>query len=236
MKTKILLTIVSLMLVSFAFGQNIIKDYAPHTKLGELPPAWLKNKVTDAQYDSLARFSKYYAVNYDYFKQRHLTKDDIRSYVKRTEVALTEKALKQLAARPNDTCYYDKYRFPVPVKPFMQNTETDGTKTARYIVYSEIDGYDAHLTLDVKLRTDENGIVEFYDAKLQPYSLSGLKVEFNGRLTYMPPEGRFLVEQDKFDKDGRTPDFGICGLLKVEDAMGYVHTELVDTKFFLTLK
>lgn len=238
MKTKILMTIVLSLAVGFAFGQNEVKDYAPHTKRGELPPVWLKNKVTEAQYDSLAQLSKYYAVNYDYFKRRNLTKDAIRLYVKRTEVLLSEKRIKELSAHPNDTCYFDKYGYPVPVKPFTQTAEADGSKTARYIVYSEIDGYDAHIVLDIKLHTGENGNVEFTDVKLQPYSLSGLKVEFIGKMIYMPSERDrwWIVEQDKFDKEGRTPDFWVDGLLKVEDAMGYVHTELVDKKFFLTLK
>lgn len=35
-----------LMVAGLTYGQNIIRDYAPHTKRGELPPAWIKNKVT----------------------------------------------------------------------------------------------------------------------------------------------------------------------------------------------
>ncbi len=238
MKTRIFMTALLLLAVSFAFGQNMVKDYAPHTKRGELPPVWLKNKVTEAQYDSLARLSKYYAVNYDYFKLRNLTKDDIRFYVKRTEAVLNEKSLKELAMHPNDTCCYDRYRYPVPVKPFKTVVEADGSRTVRYIVYSEIDGYDAHVALDVKISTTENGNLVFKDIKLLPYSLSGLKVKFEGNIRYLsaPKKGMFFVEQGEFDKEGKTPDYRIGGLLKVEDAMGYMHTELVEKHIFLTLK
>ena len=63
MKRKLFMMAMLLMVAGLTYGQNIIRDYAPHTKRGELPPAWIKNKVTPAQYDSLARVSKYYCAN-----------------------------------------------------------------------------------------------------------------------------------------------------------------------------
>lgn len=92
---KCLMTGILLMVACLAFGQTPkVLVYNPYTKKGDLPPEWLKNKVTQQQYDSLARLSQHYAVSYDHFKARGLTQDDIRRYVKRTEVLLSEEQLK----------------------------------------------------------------------------------------------------------------------------------------------
>lgn len=57
MKRITILISMLLMALCWAYGQNHVPGYMPHTKRGELPPAWIKNKVTDAQYDSLAMLS-----------------------------------------------------------------------------------------------------------------------------------------------------------------------------------
>ena len=51
MKKITILISMLLMALCWAYGQNHVPGYMPHTKRGELPPAWIKNKVTDAQYD-----------------------------------------------------------------------------------------------------------------------------------------------------------------------------------------
>ena len=71
-------------MVNAIHGQNLITDYALHTTVGQEPPLCLKNKVTPVQSDSLVAFSKLFAVNYNYFKQRNLTQKDIQVFVNRT--------------------------------------------------------------------------------------------------------------------------------------------------------
>lgn len=217
-----------------AYGQNIIDDYAPHSKRGELPPAWLKNKVTQSQYDSLALLSKYYAVNYDFFKRRTLTKADINLYVSRIKELLSEKQLKRLKQHGNDTCYFDTYRSPENLKPFMMSANADGSKKMKYIAYSEIDGYDAHVMIEVKVSKDKNGDPVFSRFKMVPYSLSGLKVELEGMS--LRSDGRrslSITANGVYNKQSLMSEFSICGLLKFEDAMGNRHTELVQRSFYL---
>ena len=96
MKKITILISMLLMALCWAYGQNHVPGYMPHTKRGELPPAWIKNKVTDAQYDSLAMLSKYYWVNYDYFKQRNLTKERISTYVRELEADKATEGCPQL--------------------------------------------------------------------------------------------------------------------------------------------
>jgi len=65
------MTGILLMVACLAFGQTPkVLVYNPYTKKGDLPPEWLKNKVTQQQYDSLARLSQHYAVSYAQFKQK----------------------------------------------------------------------------------------------------------------------------------------------------------------------
>ena len=219
-----------------AFSQNIIKDYAPHTKRGELPPAWLRNKVTESQYDSLATLSKHYAVNYNYFKRRNLTKEDIQRYVGRTKVMLSDKQLRTLKEQGKDTCTFDVYSATVAVHPFaLPSTETGTANDVKFIVYSEIDGYDAHVMLEAKQSKTADGKTVFSEMRLIPYSLSGLKTELVGTTLHCLESTANEVRQCTLNKAGESPTYRVLGLLKVEDAMGYIHTELINKDFFLKL-
>lgn len=224
-----------LMAVCWAYGQNIIRKYAPHTKRGELPPAWIKNKVTDAQYDSLAMLSKYYWVNYDYFKQRDLTKERISIYVSGIKRLLSEENLKQIKQLPKDAPnYYDYYPGSVLLKPFMVLPNADGSKQMKYIVYSEIDGYDAHVMVEARVNKNTNGNIVFSKLKLVPYSVSGLKVEIDNMDFKSESRPSYHIVYDGvYDTRSLMSEFKICGLLKFEDAMGYHHTELVQQSFYL---
>ena len=179
MKKITILISMLLMALCWAYGQNHVPGYMPHTKRGELPPAWIKNKVTDAQYDSLAMLSKYYWVNYDYFKQRNLTKERISTYVSGIKRLLSEENLKQIKQLKDAPNYYDSYPETAFLKPFMVLPNADGSKQMKYIVYSEIDGYDAHVMVEVRVNKNKNGNIVFSNFRLIPYSVSGLKVEID---------------------------------------------------------
>lgn len=237
MKRKLFMMAMLLMVAGLTYGQNIIRDYAPHTKRGELPPAWIKNKVTPAQYDSLARVSKYYWVNYDYFKRRDLTKDDIRDYVRHAGTMLSEKRLQRLKKAPTDTCYYDVYHGAEYLKPFMTTTTANGDKELKFIVYSEVDGYDAHVMVEVRVQHGKNGSPVFSGIQAVPYSISGLKVELEDMDIHTTPRASsFVTSNGVYDTSTVMPEFGICGLLKFEDAKGYRHTELVNKRFCLSVE
>lgn len=61
-------TIITMLVMLFAAcnlsAQYTIRiDPGQQGKRGALPPVWLKNKLTDGQYDSLAMLAKHYAVD-----------------------------------------------------------------------------------------------------------------------------------------------------------------------------
>lgn len=219
-----------LLAVYAAYGQNLITDYAPHTEIGQQPPLWLKNKVTPSQYDSLATFSKYFSVNYDYFKQRNLTQSDIHAFVNRTGLLLKNKnLLKQIAQKGGDACKFSMAIKPESLHPFaVCGDKHDTGKSVQYIIYSEIDGYDAHVMLIAK-ETKVDGLAKLSELKMNPYSLSGLKVALsNMRIHEAGSKSPENVQEIAFDGKGQSKVYEISGLLKVEDAMGNIHTQLID--------
>lgn len=232
MKQRFFSVCMAVMMACTAFGQNIIKDYAQLTKQGEMPPAWLKNKLTQAQYDSLVPLSKYYAVSYNHFKQRNLSRQQIQRYVMIMAKALDAKSLKNLEQK-TDTTMFTIVPGTVAVHPLALAT-ADSTADARYIVFSDMDGYDAHVMLEVKkLRTKADGTT-LLGMKLIPYSLSGLKVE----LVEMKLQSTVKSASEKgvrieSDSKNLSSPYDVFGLLRFEDGMGYVHTVLVNQRFYL---
>lgn len=223
---SVLMTFLFVM-VNAIHGQNLITDYAPHTKVGQEPPLWLKNKVTPVQYDSLVAFSKFFAVNYNYFKQRNLTQKDIQVFVNRTGQLLKDKELlQQIRQKGGEACKYSMDLRPETLHPFAVSADKDGAGR-KYIIYSEIDGYDAHAMLTAKASAD--GSTSLSHLNIVPYSLSGLKVVLsNMHIHEAGSKSAESAQQIGFDDKGRSKVYEVSGLLKVEDAMGNVHTQLID--------
>lgn len=245
---KCLMTGILLMVACLAFGQTPkVLVYNPYTKKGDLPPEWLKNKVTQQQYDSLARLSQHYAVSYDHFKARGLTQDDIRRYVKRTEVLLSEAQLKNTTGGSGpeewrkkgitqpDTCHFKVQPLPVGVEPLMQAKNDEGDEVVRYILYSDIDGYDTHVMVEVKLSKDDKGNTQFVVSRLLPYSVSGLRVENRATLRRSDGVAMREVSSGTFDAGGCTPVYFLQGFFGFDDAKGYKHMCSLNHQFFLKL-
>lgn len=230
MKTRILAMSVLLFVAGMVSGQNIMEVYAPHSKRGDLPPEWLKNKVTPAQYDSLAVFSKYFSVDYDYFKRRDLSRKDIDAFMRRTGQLLSDKDfLDKTVNCRKDTCKYDMVARPEMISPYTcskgGNCPEDEVK---YIIYSEIDGYDAHVMLTARMRRTTEGVVTMSDVQVVPFSVSGLKVSLKAMTVRDSKNPAGMIRDVSFDAEGLSPVYMVVGLLTVEDAMGFVHTKLVN--------
>ena len=89
-------TIITMLVMLFAAcnlsAQYTIRiDPGQQGKRGALPPVWLKNKLTDGQYDSLAMLAKHYAVDYSFFKQRNLDEKRIQKYFTRVGKILKDR-------------------------------------------------------------------------------------------------------------------------------------------------
>ena len=69
--------------------------------------------------DRLVAFSKFFAVNYNYFKQRNLTQKDIQVFVNRTGQLLKDKELlQQIRQKGGEACKYSMDLRPETLHPF----------------------------------------------------------------------------------------------------------------------
>ena len=102
-----------------------------------------------------------------------------------------------------DTCHFKVQPLPVGVEPLMQAKNDEGDEVVRYILYSDIDGYDAHVMVEVKLSKDDKGNTQFVVSRLLPYSVSGLRVE--NRATLRRSDGGAMreVSSGTFDAGGQ---------------------------------
>ncbi len=215
------------------FAQSTVNTASTKPKLGDKPPLWVKNKVNEAQYDSLATFAKYYIVDYDYFKRRDLTRKDIAFFVARTaEIIKWKKTSSKLP--PGVASGFHVYELPRKIKPFGM-TPKDAEGQVQFIVYSEIDGWDAHVMLKAKMDTTADGGKRLSELSVVPYSVSGLKVVIES-IDFFQQKNHLKVDSIDLDDKGESPVYILRGKMKVEDAMGYWHTEPFDTSVILTVE
>lgn len=105
----------------------------------------------------------------------------------------------------------------------------------RYILYSDIDGYDAHVMVEVKLSKDDKGNTQFVVSRLLPYSVSGLRVENRATLRRSDGVAMREVSSGTFDAGDCTPVYFLQGFFNFDDAKGYKHMCSLNHQFFLKL-
>lgn len=230
---KIIFTLLCL-ITSMTANAQTSSNYGNVAK-GEKPPTWLKNKVSEAQYDSIAELAKYYGMNYTCFKCRNLTPKDIRSYMNSVKSKLENKeGLKDAAAK--GITYGGPTEPPVKIKPMCLSKSDDGALIdGKFVIYSEIDGFDAHVVINAKfgrmLATEK-----YYSDKfsVEGFSLSSLPVSI--RLSQLRQTfNNQKVDKLELSKDGTSPLYTIFGTLEYEDAMGNKHFEPFIRQFSLDI-
>lgn len=117
----------------------------------------------------------------------------------------------------------------------MQAKNDEGDEVVRYILYSDIDGYDAHVMVEVKLSKDDKGNTQFVVSRLLPYSVSGLRVENRATLRRSDGVAMREVSSGTFDAGGCTPVYFLQGFFNFDDAKGYKHMCSLNHQFFLKL-
>ena len=129
---------------------------------------------------------------------------------------------------------------PEKIKPFSSKVvdKEQGIKKQRYIIFSDPDGWDAHVMLEVCYK-EEKETVSVLNTKISGYSLSGRPVK-----VYPPHDGTMPT----YEKDGmeKTPGLTLVydvrgkkitgryfGILVFEEATGKKHKALVTRNFTL---
>lgn len=229
------------LLFAFAIYGNVVcaqsfTDFG-NVPLGETPPAWLKNKVNEAQYDTLVMMSKRFGMNYYFLKKRNLTPQDVRRYmdgVKRTLDHEKEMKEKYGTAPISFGGVADN---PVTIKPLsITKSHEGGVIDAKFVLYSEIDGYDAHVLLTAKFHYWLAGHGMYYtdSFSIEGYSLSSLPVKVEYKLEDQPDHRD--VKTISLTTEGYSPVYNIRGTLSYEDAMGNKYNEPFARQFNLEIE
>ena len=197
---------------------------------GCLPPRWLLNKVTPAQYDTLVALNRLCNVDYSMLKGYHVTAKDVPH--------LMEQARKMLARaleNPNGSTAAVGWTVIIMkrAKPVADVTEK-GVRRLTYIIYSSVDGYDAHLQLRGTVRKDrKSGKLYLVDYEVTPYSVQGIPAKADG--VTIKGNGNVNMDELLINEDVKTIGYALNGTLSFTDPLGDVHKEQVNASVSLGL-
>ena len=178
-------------------------------KKGELPPAWVKNKVSYEQYAQLVEANKQRGIDYTLLKGNNLSKGFVASFVKNVTTAPAN-VTAMFVTSP-------KCLLPVQVK------DIEGGKQYSYTIYSSTDGYDAHLSLTMQVKDGQEGA----DYQIFPFSISGMPVKAHVRLSGIDDkyQAKSVVQsKNKSDK----ACYALLGTITYTDPLGYEHQENIN--------
>ena len=177
-------------------------------KKGELPPAWVKNKVSYEQYAQLVEANKQRGIDYSALKGYGVSDKFIETFVK----TVTTTNSTNIAVFTSAKCLS-----PVEVK------DIEGGKQYSYTIYSSTDGYDAHLTLTMQVKDGQEGA----DYQIIPFSISGMPVKAHVRLSGIDDkyQAKSVVQsKNKSDK----ACYALLGTITYTDPLGYEHQENIN--------
>lgn len=177
-------------------------------KKGELPPAWVKNKVSYEQYAQLVEANKQRGIDYSALKGNGVSDKFIETFVK----TVTTTNSTNIAVFTSAKCLS-----PVEVK------DIEGGKQYSYTIYSSTDGYDAHLSLTMQVKDGQEGA----DYQIFPFSISGMPVKAHVRLSGIDDkyQAKSVVQsKNKSDK----ACYALLGTITYTDPLGYEHQENIN--------
>lgn len=182
------------------------------------PPVWVQKRLNPDQYRMLVKLSEYYsAMDYSIFKRRDIDTvglyDKIRLWIKDTQ----KDTLHQVTR-----CTFllsGKSRAPYKV-------EKHEYIVADYLIYSSVEGYDAHVMLTLSYYIDNNGYPRVIECHAGSKSMSGVPVRFKSHTGGVPTPDRFDYDIDRQQFNGY-----ISGVLFYIDPYGKEHREEVSENF-----
>ena len=147
--------------------------YPSYEECGVIPE-WVKEVTTPEEYKIWETLSQYYKIDYSELKKRNWTDEERKEEYARLR-AMCE-SLKQY-----DTKKWSGSRFVFPYGVLATSEAYSTTPLrcmeSRYIIYSSLDGYDAHVVLDVVYtinpQTKQPRIIHH---EIKAVSFSGLEV------------------------------------------------------------
>lgn len=222
---KLFLTLL-IFLCCGAYGQTP----GNYNKKGNLPPAWLKNKVNEKQYATLVKFNKLYDVDYTAYKGYNLSKDFIDRQIQIAQKIIKEPPQKNAPDYARQ--HYSVIKFHDKMMPFNK-IEKENSKDVQYLLYSSEDGYDVHILLKANFSKDPaNGLNSAQHYTLEGYSLSKIPIKADVKL--LLSKSLKEIEKINLDKDEVSPNYNLQGVIEYDDPLGYHHKEFINQS--LTLK
>lgn len=182
-------------------------------------PDWVRKRLNAGQYAKLEEFVKNFPGGGDYniFKRRDL---DTTGLYARLSRAIENLPSGSRAGATFSILPHNKIKFPYKTErvEYVRNS---------YIIYSNIDGYDAHVTLDVTCIVDETGIPEILKWEAMAKSFSNIPVWFEPKTDLDP----VYLSRFKFEPQSNSFEGYIVGTLYFTDPYGEEHKEFVSENF-----
>ena len=213
------------------YGNGNGANAGTYNKQGKMPPKWLKNKVSAAQYDTLVILNMLADVDYTGFKGCGKGQSCIAA-----EMATVQKAINAFMESPSEggkRHYGNSGYIKKGIKPCKQQVVKNGYQ-ADYVVYSSVDGYDAHFILSALFIKDKKkGSYTASTPRVAAYSLGGYSLDAVAKLS--AADQTDPVTTMTIDANGESADYTLNGELKFEDPLGNKHKEHVNLTFRLLL-
>ena len=199
-----------------------------------MPPAWLHNKVTPEQYDTLALLNMIASVNYDLLKGYNTDKRDIDAVMAQVHKAIDRFTNDKDFNKRTDN-FLSSSGYTLTQKIISWQERPKSTIEARCLLYSSIDGYDAHVVLTATLHKDKKtGTYTSSQYKVESYSLGGAKVECQVKLYDHPTNQE--CQQVTFGKGKTASKLLITGSITFTDPLGNKHREPINNNLTLELQ
>lgn len=206
-------------------GQCVLTSKVPQ---GSMPPRWLLNKVTPAQYDTLVALNRLCHVDYSMLKSYDVTPEMVSRIMGQAREEL-RKAIDKTDGTVSGTGWIVA-RIKT-IKPWRETVEK-GVRKVEYLVYSSVDGYDVHLLLRASLQRDRRtGVYRSVSYELVPYSIQGIPVKIER--AEVSKVGSGAVSCLEIGSDGKSTSYAISAALEYTDPLGNKHIELVSTSVHL---
>lgn len=197
---------------------------------GKMPPRWLLNKVTQAQYDTLAALNKLCTVDYSMLRGYDVKPNDVAKVMTQAREFI-RKAMDNNNGMTRDVGW-QTIRMVI-VHPWSDKVEK-GSRKVEYMVYSSADGYDAHLLLRATLQRDrKTGGYRSVDYEVVPYSIQSMPVKVEK--AYISKDGRNKVDYIEIDKGAQSSSYIISATMNYVDPLGNKHVEKINAHVQLTL-
>lgn len=197
---------------------------------GKMPPRWLLNKVTPAQYDTLVALNRLCMVDYSMLKGYKVTPQMVEKVMGQARKYIREAMDRHdgVVPRVGWTTLVTK-----TLTTWSDKTEK-GTRTVEYLVGSSADGYDVHLLLRATLQRDrQTGGYRSVAYELVPYSVQGMPVDVKSPRVYAG--GTTPAAQLEWGKDGKSPYYAVNATLDFTDPLGAKHREQINVSVALCL-